>query len=115
MRRICALVIILAVALGGIYLAQRYHRDDVVSSNAVLDAGAEWQRDLSRAPLRLTRLPDEREIAIGDELARQYLSGRSPLDARGMAMENDVATVGARVAAHAHRKIQFHFHSLLSG
>lgn len=112
MKRFAALAVILIVALGGLYLAQRRQRTDVVSSNAVLNAGAEWQRDLSRAPMHFTRLSDDREIAIGDQLAKKYLDSRPPLDARGAAMENYVSTVGARVAANTHRKIPFHFHYL---
>ena len=112
MKRILALVSLLIIAIGSIYLAQRHHRHDVVSSNAVLDAGAEWQRDLSRAPLHYTRISDDQEIAIGNELARQYLSVRPPLDARGIATEQYVATVGARVAVNVHRRIPYHFHYL---
>lgn len=73
MKRILMLSLILVIAMAGLYLAQWREHLDAVSPNAVLDVAADFQRDLSRAPMQLTRLPDENEIRIGNELAEGYL------------------------------------------
>ena len=59
MRRILAMVAILLIAGGALYLAQRRKRQDAVSVNAVVDAAADWQRDLTRVPMHLTRISVE--------------------------------------------------------
>jgi predicted Zn-dependent protease len=114
MKRICVLVAILLIAAGSLYLAQHRKRRDVVSVNAVVDAAADWQRDLSRAPMHLTRISDNEEVRIGDELAQQYASAAPDESASNAAMERYLNEVGSRVAAHAHRKLAFRFHLIAS-
>lgn len=110
MKRIFALLIILLIAGGALYFAQRRHRHDAVSPDAVLDATADWQRDLTRAPMRVTRLSDAEETKIGDLLAHQYEAAQPPLTPRMRATARYVSQVGDRVAAHTRRRITFHFH-----
>ena len=110
MRRILAMVAILLIAGGALYFAQQRKRQDVVSVNAVVDAAADWQRDLTRVPMHLTRISDEQESRIGDELAQQYVSAQPAQTAEMAAMERYVNEVGTRVAAHARRKLAFRFH-----
>ena len=110
MRRLVVLIAILTIAGGSLYLAQHRKRQDVVSVNAVVDAAADWQRDLSRAPMHLTRISDEEEKRIGDELARQYASAEPTESAAKAAMERYLDVVGGRVAAHAQRKLPYQFH-----
>lgn len=110
MKRIFALAAILLVAGGALYLAQQRRRSDVVSVNALVDAAADWQRDVSRVPMHFTRISDSQETSIGDELARQYASAQPAQTAEMAAMERYVDKVGARVAAHARRPLAFHFH-----
>jgi len=110
MRRMLALVAILLIAGGSLYFAQQRKRKDVVSVNAVVDAAADWQRDLTRAPMQFTRISDDRETRIGDELAQQYVSAQPAQTAEMAAMERYVGEVGGRVAAHAKRKLAFRFH-----
>jgi predicted Zn-dependent protease len=105
-----ALVAILLIAGGSLYFAQQRKRKDVVSVNAVVDAAADWQRDLTRAPMQFTRISDDRETRIGDELAQQYVSAQPAQTAEMAAMERYVGEVGGRVAAHAKRKLAFRFH-----
>jgi predicted Zn-dependent protease len=113
MRRILAMVAILLIAGGALYLAQRRKRQDAVSVNAVVDAAADWQRDLTRVPMHLTRISVEQETRIGDELAQQYASAQPAQSAEMAAtigMDRYVNEVGGRVAAHARRKLAFRFH-----
>jgi len=76
-------------------------RQDEVSVNAVVDAAADWQRDLTRVPMHLTRLSDDEETRIGNELAQQYASSEPPETAANAATERYLNEVGDRVAAHA--------------
>jgi predicted Zn-dependent protease len=110
MKRIVALISILLIAGGSLYLAQHRKRQDVVSVNAVVDAAADWQRDVTRVPMHLTRLSDEQESRIGNALTQQYVSAEPAENAANAAMERYLDEVGGRVAAHAHRKLVFRFH-----
>jgi hypothetical protein len=53
MTRILALASILLVAGASLYFVQRRSRHDVVTANAVADATADWERDLTRIPAHL--------------------------------------------------------------
>ncbi|MGD0629736.1 MAG: M48 family metallopeptidase [Terracidiphilus sp.] len=110
MKRAVALVAILGVAGASLYFAQHRERTDAVSVNAVVNAAADWQSDLSRAPMHFTRLSDNQEARIGDELAQQYVSAQPAQTAERAAMERYVNDVGGRVADNARRKLAFHFH-----
>ncbi|MGO9340688.1 MAG: M48 family metalloprotease [Terracidiphilus sp.] len=110
MKRALVLVAILVVAGVSLYFAQHRKREDAVSVNAIVNAAADWQSDLSRAPMHLTRLSDDDEARIGDELAQQYLSAQPNQTREMAAMERYVNEVGGRVAAHARRKLAFRFH-----
>ena len=98
MKQLLVLLAILAVSAGALYLAQRSRRHDAVSTDAVLDAAAEMERDLSRAPMHLTRLSDESEIRIGNELAVGYLSAEPPRSAEMESVEKYVSKVGDHLA-----------------
>ena len=110
MKRAMALALVLLVAIAGLYLAQRSRRHDPVTPGAVLNATADFERDLSRVPMQLTRLPDESEIRIGNELANEYLSSGPAHSAEMQIVEKYVREVGDRVAARAHRKLPYRFH-----
>lgn len=108
MKRLLALAVVLLVAGVGLYLAEHRPHPDTVSSNEVVDLAADWQRDASRIPLGMTRISDAEEVRIGKQLAAQYTA--SELDPEQKAMQHYVQTVGAVLAAHAHRRLPFEFH-----
>ena len=110
MKRIVAVSLILLVAIVGLYQAQRRKRLDAVSPEAILDAAADLQRDLTRAPMQLTRLSDAEEIRIGDQLAQCYVSELPALSPSMQATQRYVARVGARVATHSSRRLPYRFH-----
>ena len=58
MKRTPALVVVLLVAAASLYMAQLRKHPDTVSSNAVVDMAADWQRDMTRAPMQFTRISD---------------------------------------------------------
>ena len=110
MKRILARSLVLLLAMAGLYVAQRRKHLDAVSANAILDAAADFQRDLSRAPMQVTRLPDDSEIRIGNELAEGYLHVEPAHSAEMQTVEKYVSGVGDRVAARAHRRLPYRFH-----
>jgi predicted Zn-dependent protease len=110
MKQAVALVVVLAVAGAALYLAQRRKHGDQVSANAVVDLAADWQHDISRVPMRVTRISDAQEIRIGDRLATLYESSETPQNPETRATEKYINEVGIRVAAHARRRLPYRFH-----
>jgi predicted Zn-dependent protease len=110
MKHALALFVVLLIAGGALYFAQHKSRHDAVSADAVVDMAADWQRDMSRAPMQFTRISDKQETQIGDELARQYVSALPEQSAEARATEQYVNEVGRRVSAHAKRKLNYRFH-----
>jgi beta-barrel assembly-enhancing protease len=109
MKRFLALVAILLVSGAALYFAQR-RRQDTVSVNAVVNAAADWQRDLTRVPMHFTRISDDQEMRIGDELAQQYASVQPTQTSESEAMQRYLDEIGGHVAAHTRRKLAYHFH-----
>jgi len=110
MKRIFALAAILLIAGGSLYLAERRPRHDVVTPNAVVDATADWERDLTRVPADMTRISDDEEIRIRNELAAQYQGANPPSDPESQTLAQYVDQVGKRVSAKAHRQMPWQFH-----
>jgi beta-barrel assembly-enhancing protease len=110
MKRILALAAILSIGAAALYMAERRQHHDAVSPDAVLDVAADLQRDVTRAPMQLTRLSDAEETRIGDTLAEQYLHRIPALTPQMQTAESYVTMVGDRVAAHARRRLNYRFH-----
>jgi beta-barrel assembly-enhancing protease len=112
MKHLAIFVAVLAVGVTALYFSQRRHDSTPVSANAVVEVAADAQRDLSRVPMRLTRLSDDEEIAIGSQLADQYSAGTTQLSPEELGLESYVRRVGDKVALHAHRRLPYSFHLL---
>jgi predicted Zn-dependent protease len=112
MKRLAIFVVVLAVGVAALYFSQRRHDSTPISANAVVEVAADAQRDLSRGPMRLTRLSDDEEIAIGSQLADQYSAGTTQLSPEELGLESYVRRVGNNVALHAHRGLPYSFHLL---
>lgn len=110
MRRIGAFIAVLFVGVSAIYVTERRHDPTPVSANAVVQVAADAQRDLTRVPMRLTRLSDEEEIAIGKELAQQYSINQENLRPEDLALDAYVRRIGTTLAAQAHRHLPYSFH-----
>ena len=110
MKRAATFFVVLAIGVTALYFSQRRHGSAPVSANAVVAIAADAQRDLTRAPMRLTRLSDNEEIAVGRELAQQYAYPEDRLTAEEVGLENYVRRVGDSVASHAHRRLPYSFH-----
>jgi len=107
MRRLIILIVILAAAAAALYYSGRHKQEARVGPEAVLNALAETERELSRMPAAVTRMSDEEEIRTGNALAERYSAQYGQGDAL---MQDYVATVGRKVAAHARRKFDYKFH-----
>jgi len=112
MKRIGAFIVVLLIGVFALYFTERRHDSTPVSANAVVEIAADAQRDLSQVPMRLTRLSDEEEIAVGDELAGKWSIDSAQLSAEELALDSYVRRVGSAVASHAHRRLPYSFHLL---
>jgi predicted Zn-dependent protease len=110
MRRWLALVLILGASGTVLYYSQRHKTETPVGPEAMLNAVAETEREMSRVPARLTRLSDSEEIRAGDGMAQNYLAPRRPLTAADVELEKYVGVVGGAVSARARRKLPYRFH-----
>lgn len=107
MKRLLILTAILAASGAALYYSEHRKQEARVGPEAVLNALADTQRELSRVPASATRISDEEEVRIGDALAehytRQYANG-------DRSMQDYVNTVGRKVAGRARRKFDYKFH-----
>jgi beta-barrel assembly-enhancing protease len=114
MKRALAFLVVAGVAVAALYLAQRRAQSPTVSTNAIVDVAADVQRDITRVPMRMTRMSDAQEIEVGNELASKYVSESGNLSLLEVALQRYVTQVGGRVALHARRKLPFQFHIIPS-
>jgi beta-barrel assembly-enhancing protease len=112
MKRGAVFLIVLLAGVAALYYSQRRHDPTPVSANAIVAMAADAQRDLTRAPMRFTRLSDSEEIEIGDHLAQQYSISSAKLSPDERALENYVERVGNSLAARAHRRLPYSFRLL---
>jgi predicted Zn-dependent protease len=110
MKRLVALLAILAACGGALYYSHRNKKEARVGPEAVLNTLAETERDVSRVPAQLTRLSDAEEIRIGDELAARYTPRTESTRPNDVALANYVSTVGRIVSGRARRKLSYKFH-----
>jgi predicted Zn-dependent protease len=109
MKRALAFLVVLLVCLTALYFSQRRHDPTPVSANAIVALAADAQRDLSRAPMSLTRLSDDEEIAVGKELAAEY-APTGQLSPEDDAVQSYVRRVGHSVSLNARRRLPYSFH-----
>ena len=107
MKRVIVFVVVLASAGGALYYSARHKQETRVGPEAVLNALADTERELSRMPAEVTRISDEEEISIGNSLATHY---DSQYRAGDQVMQDYVTEVGRKVAGRARRKFDYKFH-----
>jgi beta-barrel assembly-enhancing protease len=108
--RYIILALLLALCAGAFYYTQLHRVQVVAGPQAIVNAVAETQRELSRVPMKVTRMSDAEEIRIGNELANRYLSSRPPASATDQLFEKYVQEIGSRLGARANRKLPYQFH-----
>lgn len=112
MKRLVLLILVLAAAAAALYYSQHHRQETRVGPEAVLNALADTQREVSRVPATMTRISMEEEISIGDALAEHYAIqyGSGQLGTGDAAMQDYVSAVGRKVAGRARRKFDYKFH-----
>lgn len=110
MKRAAAFLVVLLAGVTALYFSQRRRDATPVSANPVVELAADLQRDVTRVPARFTRLSDDEEIAIGNQLAEQYPDINTDVSPEEQALEGYVRRIGNAVASHAHRHLPYSFH-----
>jgi beta-barrel assembly-enhancing protease len=115
MKQRIALVIVASVGIAALVWSQRHPVDVTFTPEALLYFIADSEWELSRLPASATRLSDADEIKIGDVIdAQSYLDRTDNLppeqQKQASVLTDYVRKVGARVAAHAYRKLPYKFH-----
>src|SRR5581483_2131674 len=110
MKRWTPFIGILLLALTAIVIAERRKVDAQPSASTLLYLVADTEQELTRMPVRFTRMSDNEEIAIGNELARNYSSAQSQRRPEELEVESYLTEVGMRLASGAHRKLPYRFH-----
>lgn len=112
MKHWTAFIVIAVLSVGAIFLAEHRKVDTQASPDAIVYFIGDSERELTRLPIAMTRISDEEEIKIGDQMASHYYGWRRPADENPEQRETRlyIEQVGARVAAHATRKLPYRFH-----
>jgi predicted Zn-dependent protease len=94
-----------------IVVSERRKVDVTASPAALLYLVADTERELTRMPVSFTRMSDQDEIQIGDQLAASYaFEDPDKRDPDNEEVKRYLTEVGLRVAEHAHRKLPYRFH-----
>lgn len=112
MKRAIAFIFVVTVGAAALYVNQKRQQTAAVTANPMVDVVADVQRDVTRVPMRMTRISDEQEIRIGDELAARYATHVDDFTPEQKALERYVRQVGGRLGSQAHRKLPYRFHLL---
>jgi predicted Zn-dependent protease len=117
MKRWIPLTAIVAMSASALIYVQIRRVPARVSPAPVLYFIADSEPELTRLPVSFTRVSDAEETRIGNQLAANYSSAW--LKSSGESAEDRevglyIERVGARVAAHAHRKLPWMFHYIPS-
>lgn len=111
MKKWIAFSTVLVLAAGAVTLSERQKQDVPASPQALLYLVADTEQELTRMPVRFTRMSDDEEISIGNQLASAYTGSlgnlRNPQNSEVTAY---ISRVGAQLAARAHRKLPYKFH-----
>ncbi len=112
MKRWATFAIMFALVGSALVVSQRQKTAAPVGPDALLFFVADTQHELTRLPAKFTRMSDEEEISIGNDLARRYLSEGTFVnqDANTKIVLAYVDRVGGRVAGKAQRKLPYKFH-----
>jgi predicted Zn-dependent protease len=110
MRRWLLLVVLVAASFAALYYSRLHKTETRVGPEAVLNALADTQREISRLPAGLARLSDGEEVRIGDTMAQNYLARIGALPPAEAQMQDYVNVVGRTVASHRRRALDYKFH-----
>ena len=111
MKRWIILAGIVCLGVASVVVSERKRVDVPASPSALLYLVADTEQELTRMPVRFTRMSDEEEVRIGNQLARFYAAGQqrenTPED---VVVLRYLTRVGWQLSGHAHRKLPYQFH-----
>jgi len=110
MKRWITFAGIVLLGVASVVVSERRKVEVPASPAALLYLVADTEQELTRMPVSFTRMPDEEEIRIGDELARSYTARWAQEDTADTIVEHYLTRVGSELASHAHRKLPYKFH-----
>src|ERR1700733_4598430 len=111
MKRWVALSGIVLMGIAAIWVSERRRVDAPAGPAAVLYLVADTEQELTRMPVRFTRMSDEEEISIGDQLAKNYSwTGPNENFPEFQEVEAYLTQGGSRLAPNAPRKLSYKFH-----
>jgi predicted Zn-dependent protease len=115
MKRWILLAGICFLAIGSVVVSEHRKVDVPPGPAALLYLVADTEQELTRMPVSFTRMSDDEEIRIGNELARAYAQGegREESPEAGI-IERYLGRIGEQVARNAHRRLPYKFHYLPS-
>jgi beta-barrel assembly-enhancing protease len=106
---IFAIVVLSGIA--AIVVAERRHVDVNPDPAPLVYLVADTEQELTRMPVQFTRMSDEEEVRIGNQLATGYgYEEKNNKTPQQIEIENYLNKVGAPLAARAHRKLPYRFH-----
>jgi predicted Zn-dependent protease len=115
MKRWIILAGIVLLGVASVVVSERRKVDVPASPAALLYLVADTEQELTRMPVRYTRMSDAEEIRIGNELARSYGTQERENTPEDAIVEHYLTRVGEQVARNAHRRLPYKFHYLSSG
>ncbi len=105
-------IVLLGVA--SVVVCERRKVDVSASPAALLYLVADTEQELTRMPVSFTRMPDEEEIRIGNELANSYTNREREKTPENAIVERYLKRIGEQVSRDAHRRLPYKFHYLPS-
>jgi predicted Zn-dependent protease len=112
MKRWMALAGIVLLGAAAIVVSERRKVEVAPGPAPMLYLIADTEQEITRMPVSFTRMSDAEEIAAGNSLARYYFNREEKPNPEKREIEAYLNQVGARLAAHAHRKLPYRFHYL---
>ena len=112
MMRWILLAGVVGLGVAAIVVSQRRSVDVEASPAAVLYLVADTEQELSRMPVRFTRMSDSEEVRIGDDIVKMYTPSVADKEQgqKVEAIEKYLNQVGKKVAVDAHRVLPYRFH-----
>ena len=111
MKRWILLSSIVGMSVAAMVYSQHRKVDTNADASPLLFLVADTEQELTRMPARFTRMSDEEEIQIGDEMAKSYSSDWEKRESNeDREIDSYLNQVGGRLAAHAHRQLPYRFH-----
>jgi len=111
MKHWISLTAIVLFGIGVIAFSERRKVDVPAGPDAILYLVADTEQELTRMPVRFTRMSDAEEIEIGNGIAAGYtLQQEQEKVASVQTVLRYLTQVGSRLSAHAKRKLPYKFH-----